>query len=855
MAGLNLGKDPRTGEDVILSIKERLRGLYCLGTTGTGKTTFLVNLALQDIKAGRGLCFITPVGDAIKDILSRIPPEREKDVILFNPMHTQEIPGLNIFECPDSTSDKEVALTSGFVMDVFAGVWGVGSQTPLLMDVLNNLTVTAVEANLTMGEVPMLLTDSNFRSHVMKSLRNDQVKRWLQDYNNLKPTEQKDFVSSVRNKINAFVTNPMIARIISQTKSTINMRRVMDEGKILLVELDPRLKDKTSLLGSVIIGRILEATYSRADTPQQERRLFVLYVDEFQQYATDDMATLLFEARKFGIATTIAHQVREGQLTEKMKGATLNAANIITLQISSMDAEMAGIFDTTPQTEVVCTEEVRVPRKSVVTPLTISGHESPKVMGFTTNYIVPLNLATKEEVEEDEWSDWRWKYREKLYPMSPVDASYKFDPKDIETGLVYLNEFLYLSMMHKHEEAKKAFYEAARKFSKYLGCYRYFTNPNEKQTLADGAQKNIAKLNQELSEKRAVLESNEAFLEFFAKEGHKQKWHKKEEEKESERKGLYSRLRSLLDKDPLPVPSPTWHCSKDSNWYELDAAYYSSLKAFTNFEYLQSERRKNLERQLTYYTAEKKKYQDEDEYLRWKRGWPQRYFFTKEEKARLQSGEPDRLMGLADSKLYRIRKTLEDDYEGRTCARKLALLCEQHSALDTPEKVIEEKLQAYIEFEFKPLLEKFNTTTEQVRKSIHIQDEQLKREKSRYDAFYNAAMSAAMELEADPIMEGSGAYRDITRQVQTYADRQHGIANTLTHLARFTAWAKLGNIEHVLQMLPLTPRNKVKLSDLFNSIRRRNVEEGFLRLASEVEAEIKARREMFTTTLTSKQKV
>jgi hypothetical protein len=860
MASSNLGKDPRTGEDVFLSIKERLRGLYCLGTTGTGKTTLLVNLILQDIEAGRGLCHITPVGDAIKDILSRIPPEREKDVILFNPMHTQEIPGLNIFECPDSASVEQVALTSGFVMNVFERLWDVGSKTPQLSDVLRNLTITLIGANLTMQEILMLLTDSNFRSHVVKSLRNDQVKWWWQDYNNLKPIEQRELVSSTLNKVRAFLTNPLIARIIS-IQSTINMRRVMDEGKILLVELDPRLGDIALLLGSVIIARILEAAYSRAEAPQQQRRLFALYVDEFQQYATDDMATLLFEARKFGIATTIAHQVREGQLTDKMKGATLNAANIITLQISSMDAEIAGIFDTTPQVEVTGREEILVPRKSVRTHLLISGHQSSKVMDFTTNYIVPLNRSIKEEILEYDGDGYP---ATKIYPLSPIDHSYRFDPKDIEKGLDYLNEFLYLSMTHNHEEAKKAFYQAAQNFSGYFAFSILRTGPT-KQSLTESAKRRIAKVQEEINEKKKVLENDETFFIYCVNGGYKEKWYKEIGYENDERFGTRPAcLRTMLyakDLEDIHIPTIEWKQEQNKpGWYQVVADFNKLLGTWNDAKALVARHEEIIKRLIYQYSSELEPLKHEVDQL-WRKVNGRFYKYVPLEQRlvrgrRIQDLE-ERIKPL-EEKIKNLNFSLtHNPAYTKSEAERYIENCQFFAQLDTAEKVREHIKQAYIMSEINPLLRKIDTINAELEKSLQVVYKLPERDVhvQRYEAFYNAAMSAALELEADPIFEGSGAYRDITRQVQTYSDRQHGIANTLTHLARFKAWAKLGNSEYELQTRPLPPRNKVKLSDLFSSIRRRNVEEGYLRPVSEVEAEIRARQEKFTQHLTSKQRV
>ncbi len=897
-----LGRDLRTGEAVGIPQDDRTQGLYVFGVNGTGKTTLLVNLIIQDIKAGCGLSFFDSHGDAIKDILTRIPPDREKDIILLNPLHTAMPFGLNPFSCDDRSSDEKVALTSGLVMHVFEKIFGVGPETPRLADVLRNVTITLIENNLTMAEIPMLLLDTSFRSRVVRNVSNENVKLWWQVYNNLRPTEQIEWVSSTLNKVNAFITNPLIARIISQTKSTIDMTRVMDENKILLVELDPRLEDISTLIGTTIIAKILEAAYSRRDTPSQDRELFALYLDEAHRYETEDLTTLLAEARKYGIATTLAHQFR-GQISERMKGATLNVSNYIIFRIASEDVEVAGIFDTTPQVEVVSREEILVPRKSVLTHLLISGHQSSIVMEFTEKYIVPLNLATKEEVVEHEYSDGWGDHRMEIYPSSPVDIFYRFDPKDIEKGLVYLNEFLYLSMTHNHTEAKKAFYQAGLKFGHYLGCYRYFAGP-ARQTLKEDAQKKIAKLNQEISEKRAVLESNEAFLGLFVTSSVSSgsgrqylpfEW-QKEQTIDRKRQGvleflgeslMYGHGANYAKKHPINTTALVGASVEEVRArLKTIAEVNAQLCALDTPEKLRAIRRYYVGVYLA--QLEQKRSEMMGRFCRMI-GWrgsacPIQYEdgkpglhvnncyelckHLKIERRNLwlnivPSDERRNAENLCldiarlDEAIYDLKK---DPLQARLMRGRpfepasleaIAGFCKFLSTLDTPEKVIECHKQAYIEFEINPLLEKIKVISGQLENSLH----DLDGEKPRIEAFYNAAMSAALELEANPIMEGSGGYRDITRQVQTHADRQAGIGNALTQLARFRAWAKLGNRECVFQTDPLPPRNNVVLSEVIADIRRRNIEQGYTRPVSEVKEELRARQNGHMPQLTSKQRI
>lgn len=293
-----LGKSD--GRDVKLNDRKRTRGLYCIGTNGTGKTTFLVNLALQDIRNGNGLCYLDPHGDAIRDILKRLPEERVADVIYLNLLDSSHPFGLNLFDCPDPNNDEAVALTASFVTHVFEKVWGAGVDTPLLSQFLRNIAVTMISnPGMTFAEVPMLLLDESVRNKLVSPVTNTQVRTFWRMFNALREQERLERMASTYNKVDAFLTQPIIANIIGQSKTTINFREVMDERKILLVQLSPRLEDITSLIGAMIIGQVLDAAYQRADT--QDRNYFALYADEFQRYATSDFETILTEARKLRV--------------------------------------------------------------------------------------------------------------------------------------------------------------------------------------------------------------------------------------------------------------------------------------------------------------------------------------------------------------------------------------------------------------------------------------------------------------------------------------------------------------------------------------------------------------------------
>lgn len=347
---VSLGTDTRSGSQVALSSAGRRQGTYVLGINGTGKSNLLLDIALQDIAAGDGLCLMDPHGDLIDAVLTRVPPSRINDVILFDPADIDYPFGLNMFECPDVSNPRlvdrvcsEVVLT---FKKLFADFWG-----PRMEDLIRHAVLTLMSTTeCTMLDMLPLLTDADRRDQYV-SRATDPVLRhyWEQAFPDNKRV-QGERVSSSLNKIGRFLTNPVIRNIVAQPKSSFDFRQLMDEGKVLLVNLSKGKlgEDNSSLLGSVLVGKILIAAMSRSEIEQTGRRQFHLIVDEYHSFATESFPTLQSEARKFAIDTIVAHQYRD-QLDVLNKGSTLNVGNFITFRITGRDArELAMQFDNTP---------------------------------------------------------------------------------------------------------------------------------------------------------------------------------------------------------------------------------------------------------------------------------------------------------------------------------------------------------------------------------------------------------------------------------------------------------------------------------------------------------------------------
>ena len=358
--------DEEHGKPIYLSDEARRLGAYVIGTTGTGKSSFLQSLILQDVYAGHGLCVVDPHGDLVDDLLSFIPSKRVNDVILFDPSCIERPFGLNLFACDRADPRQRNLVTSG-LMDtlykLFYYSWG-----PRMEDLLRHSIQTLLYVpDSTFLELLLLLTDVEHRTRLKApACEADPIlwhyweQQWEESYLEMKankptgryknPRGQVDLVSSSLNKIGRFLVNPVLRNIIAQPTSTINFRRAMDKGQIVLINLSKGDigSDNSSFLGSVLVNQILLAGLTRREIPSSQRRPFHLYVDEYQNFATESFPQLQSEARKFGITTTVAHQYRD-QLDESNKGSTLNVANLVVFRVSGKDGlELSGQFDNTP---------------------------------------------------------------------------------------------------------------------------------------------------------------------------------------------------------------------------------------------------------------------------------------------------------------------------------------------------------------------------------------------------------------------------------------------------------------------------------------------------------------------------
>ncbi len=348
--GLLLGYNMFRGEkrDIYLSEDDRRRHLYIIGQTGTGKTSFMKTLIQQDIMEGRGVCYIDPHGQDIEDILAMIPRHRAQDVIYFNPGDIERPMGLNFLEYDTNFPEQKTFIVNE-LFSIFQKLYGgvPESMGPIFEQYFRNATMLVMEdppSGNTLLEISRVMSDKDFRDLKLSRAKNVVVKNFWTEIAEKAggEGELRNVVPYITSKFDVFLANEIMRPIIAQEKSAFSFRDIMDNRKIFLVNLSKgRLGDiNSSLIGLIIVGKILMAAFSRVDIPDQEKRQdFYLYIDEFQNVTTDSIATILSEARKFRLDLTIAHQF-VGQLQENIKKAVFgNVGSMASFRIGADDAE------------------------------------------------------------------------------------------------------------------------------------------------------------------------------------------------------------------------------------------------------------------------------------------------------------------------------------------------------------------------------------------------------------------------------------------------------------------------------------------------------------------------------------
>jgi len=326
--------------------EDRTRHHYCIGKSGSGKSAFLSWMARQDIKNGEGLCVVDPHGDLIEELVQFIPKERAKDVIIFNPADTERPMGLNILE---ANTPEEMDLASSQATEIFIKLFGDEIFGPRIQHYFRNSCLTLMEdkeEGATLIDVPRIFVDDEFMKYKVSKVKNPVVRSfWEHEYAHTGERERQEMIPYFSAKFGPFITNSIMRNTIGQTKSAFNFRKCMDEQKILLINLSKgKIGDlNTQLLGLVIVARLQMAAMSRVDIPESERKDFYLYVDEFQNFATDSFCSILSEARKYHLALIMAHQyikqLERKQDTSIRDAVFGNVGTMMSFKVGADDAE------------------------------------------------------------------------------------------------------------------------------------------------------------------------------------------------------------------------------------------------------------------------------------------------------------------------------------------------------------------------------------------------------------------------------------------------------------------------------------------------------------------------------------
>ncbi|MBI5134453.1 MAG: type IV secretion system DNA-binding domain-containing protein [Candidatus Taylorbacteria bacterium] len=383
-----------------IKAKDRTRHMYVIGKTGMGKSTLLENMAVQDIQGGEGLCFIDPHGKTAELLLNYVPEDRIKDVLYFAPFDIEHPISFNVME--DVGYDKRHLVVSG-LMSTFKKIWEDAWSARMEYILSNTLLALLEYPGATLLGVNKMLSDKNYRKRVVDNVSDPAVKSfWVDEFAKYTERFAAEATPAIQNKIGQFTSNPLIRNIIGQPKSSFDIRKLMDERKILIVNLSKGRvgESNANLLGAMLITKIYLAAMSRADVSEKVLRglpQFYLYVDEFQSFANESFADILSEARKYKLNLTIAHQYIE-QMSEEVRAAVFgNVGTMIVFRVGSFDAE---VLEKEFAPQFTAEDIVNLGFAQIYLRLMIDGIGSQPFSGTTLPPIPEPTISFREQVVE-----------------------------------------------------------------------------------------------------------------------------------------------------------------------------------------------------------------------------------------------------------------------------------------------------------------------------------------------------------------------------------------------------------------------------------------------------------------------
>jgi len=377
---------------------DRYQHVYIIGKTGVGKTALLRNMALQDIQNGEGIAIVDPHGEFVEDVLNQVPSYRINDVVYFNPADTEYPIAFNILEVSDP---KYKHLVASGLIGVFTKIWSNVWSARMEYILMNAILALLDTPGTTLLGVLRILVDRDYRQRIVNNVQDPVVKSfWVNEYQEWTPAYRNEAIAPIQNKVGQFLNISLIRNIVGQSKSTIDIPKIMDSGKILLINVSKgRIgEDSSALLGSMVITKIQLAAMERVRIPEEKRKDFFLYVDEFQNFITESFANILSEARKYHLNLIIAHQYI-GQLvtetTTEVRDAIFgNIGTLISFRIGAADAEF---LEKEFFPEFNALDLVNLPNYNIYLKLMIDGVTSRP---FSAQTLSPMDIEDKGKNRE-----------------------------------------------------------------------------------------------------------------------------------------------------------------------------------------------------------------------------------------------------------------------------------------------------------------------------------------------------------------------------------------------------------------------------------------------------------------------
>lgn len=379
--------------------KDRRQHVYILGKSGTGKSVLMFNMIIQNIQNGDGVCVVDPHGELVEGVLSAIPPHRMKDVIYFNPADTEYHIGFNVLELVDP---KYKHLVASGLMGIFTKIWA-NAWSARMEYILNNTILALLDTpGTTLLGIPRMLVDKDYRQKIISNLKDPVIKAfWVHEYEAWQDKFRNEAIAPIQNKVGQFLSTSIIRNVVGQSQSTINVFDIMNGGKIFLVNVSKGRvgEDNSGLLGGMIITKIQLAAMERVRIPEDVRRDFYLYVDEFQNFVTDAFAGILSEARKYRLNLTVAHQYT-AQLISDKSSAVRDAifGNVGTMIVFRVGADDADFLEKEFDPEFTPGDIVNLPNYKVYLKLMIDGITSRP---FSAKTLPPMVKSGNKEVEAE----------------------------------------------------------------------------------------------------------------------------------------------------------------------------------------------------------------------------------------------------------------------------------------------------------------------------------------------------------------------------------------------------------------------------------------------------------------------